>query len=150
MLGAVEWGNLQIYTYLWVQHWAWCYCLHQGSPNLILEGLCPAEFSSNLPQHTSLEVSSIPSKTLISCFRCVWLGLELNSAGHRPSRTVSGDPWFTRSSRILRANVGSHAIVFKSFRFGQFTLKPRSFQNKTGSAAFSKVSVFNLENAGVV
>ncbi len=45
--------------------------LDQGSPNLILEGLCPAEFSSNLPQHTSLEVSSIPSKTLISCFRCV-------------------------------------------------------------------------------
>ncbi len=33
------------------------------------------------PQHTCLEVSSIPSKTLISCFRCVWLGLELNSAG---------------------------------------------------------------------
>ncbi len=45
--------------------------LDQGSSNLILEGLCPAEFSSNLPQHTCLEVSSIPSKTLISCFRCV-------------------------------------------------------------------------------
>ncbi len=56
-------------------------CLDQGSSNSILEGLCPAEFSSNLPQHTCLEVSSIPSKTLISCFRCVWLGLELNSAG---------------------------------------------------------------------
>ncbi len=57
--------------------------LEQGSSNLILEGRCPAEFSSNLPQHTCLEVWSIPSKTLISCFRCVWLGLELNSAGHR-------------------------------------------------------------------
>ncbi len=45
--------------------------LDQGSSNLILEGPCPAEFSSNLPQHTCLEVSSIPSKTLISCFRCV-------------------------------------------------------------------------------
>ncbi len=55
--------------------------LKQGSSNLILEGRCPAEFSSNLPQHTCLEVSSIPIKTLISCFRCVWLGLELNSAG---------------------------------------------------------------------
>ncbi len=54
--------------------------LDQGSSNLILEGRCPAEFSSNLPQHTCLEVWSIP-KTLISCFRCVWLGLELNSAG---------------------------------------------------------------------
>ncbi len=28
--------------------------------------------------------------------------------------------------------------------------QPRSFQTKTGSAAFSKVSVFDLENAGVV
>ncbi len=68
--------------------------LDQGSSNLILEGRCPAEFSSNLPQHTCLEVSSIPVKSLISCFRCVWLGLELNSAGHRPSRTELGDPWF--------------------------------------------------------
>ncbi len=72
--------------------------LNQGSSNLILEGQCPAEFSSNLPQHTCLEVSSIPSKSLISCFRCVWLGLELNSAGHWPSRTELGDPcpkWFS-------------------------------------------------------
>ncbi len=66
--------------------------LTQGSSNLILEGRCPVEFSSNLPQHTCLEVSSIPSKTLINCFRCVWLALELNSAGHRPSRTELGDP----------------------------------------------------------
>jgi len=58
------------------------------SPTSVLEGRCPAEFSSNLPQHISLEVSNKPSKTLISCFRCVWLGLELNSAGHRPYRTV--------------------------------------------------------------
>ncbi len=28
--------------------------------------------------------------------------------------------------------------------------QPRSFQTKTGSAAFSKVSIFDLENAGVV
>ncbi len=56
--------------------------------------LCPAELRSNLPQHTCLEVSSIPSKTLISWFRCVLLGLEINSAGHRPSRNKFGDPCF--------------------------------------------------------
>ncbi len=41
---------------------------------------------------------------------------------------------FTQSSRICRVNVGSHAIVFKSLRFGRFTLKHnhRSFQTKTG------------------
>ncbi len=61
-------------------HKSSCFCLYQGLWNLILEGRCPAEFSSNLPQHTCLGVSSIPSKTFISCFR-FWLGLELNSAG---------------------------------------------------------------------
>ncbi len=35
------------------------------------EGRSPAEFSSNLPQHTCMEVSSMPSKSLISCFRCL-------------------------------------------------------------------------------
>ncbi len=43
---------------------------------------------------------------------------------------------FTRSSRIRRVNVGSQAIVFK-----RTETQPRSFQTKTGSAAFSKVSV---------
>ncbi len=32
-------------------------------------------------------------KTLISFFRCDWLGLELNSAGHQPSRTEVAYPW---------------------------------------------------------
>ncbi len=52
---------------------------------------------------------------------------------------------FTRSSRIRRANVGRHAIVFKSLRFAPFT-----FQTKTESAAFSKVSVFDLDNTGAL
>ncbi len=58
----------------------------QGSPHLILEGRCPAEFS--LPQHTCLQVPSIPSKTLISCFRCLnRVGAKLCRT--RPSRTES-------------------------------------------------------------
>ncbi len=59
---------------------------------------------------------------------------------------------FTRSSRIRSANVGNHAIVFKSLRFGPFTLKrnPRVFKLKRGLQRFSKVSVFDLENAAVV
>jgi len=39
---------------------------HRGCPDSVLEGHCPAEFSSNL-----LEVLSMPIKTLISWFRCV-------------------------------------------------------------------------------
>ncbi len=34
-------------------------------------------------------------KTLISFFRCVWLGLEINSAGHQPSRTEVAYHWAT-------------------------------------------------------
>ncbi len=37
----------------WAQHWH------------------PVEFSSNLPQHTCMEASSMPSKSVISCFGCV-------------------------------------------------------------------------------
>ncbi len=78
-------------------------------------------------------------------------------------------------TRIRRANVGSHAIVFKSLSFAPFSLKhnpqsvytktgsaaffkslsiapfslkhnPQSVYTKTGSAAFSKVSVFDRRN----
>ncbi|KAI2647019.1 Transposon Tf2-9 polyprotein [Labeo rohita] len=42
--------------------------LQQGSPNMFLEGWCPAGFTSNFPQHTCLEVSSIPKDILISWF----------------------------------------------------------------------------------
>ncbi len=47
---------------------------------------------------------------------------------------------FTRSSRIRSANVGSHAIVFKSLRFGPFTLKrnPGVFKLKRGLQRFQK------------
>ncbi len=39
----------------------------------------------------------------------------------------------------------------KSLFWSAYTeTQPQSFQTKTGSAAFSKVSVFDLENAGVV
>ncbi len=31
----------------------------------------------------------------------VWLGLELNSAGHRPSRNKFGDPWFKSISCLF-------------------------------------------------
>ncbi len=52
--------------------------------------------STHLP-----EVSGIPRKSLISRFRCVWLGLELNSAGLRPSRTVSADSWSRSASWLV-------------------------------------------------
>ncbi len=84
--------------------WHHLICIDQGCPNSVLEGRCPAEFSSNLPHHTCKEASSMPSKSLISFFRCAWLGLELNSAGHRPSRTVSGQPWYRPSSWCISKN----------------------------------------------
>ncbi len=67
-------------------------CLKQGWGTLILEGHSPAEFSSN--PEKPWKIPNCILKTLISCFRCVWLGLELNSAGHRPSRINVPHPWF--------------------------------------------------------
>ncbi len=51
----------------------------QGSSNLTLEVQSAAEFRSN-PDQTTCDFLMIV-KTLISMLRCVWLGLELNSAG---------------------------------------------------------------------
>lgn len=70
---------------------------------MILESRCPAdsEFSANLPQHTYLQVSSIPIKTFISCLMCFYLRLEQNSVGHRPSKTECGDPCY-KACNMLR------------------------------------------------
>jgi len=59
---------------------------------------------------------------------------------------------FTRSTRIRRANVGSHAIVFKSLCFGPFILKrnPGVFKLKRGLQHFRKSLFSRFENAGVV
>ncbi len=35
-----------------------CVALNQGCPNSVPEGRCPAEFSSNMPQHTCMHASS--------------------------------------------------------------------------------------------
>ncbi len=56
---------------------------------------------------------------------------------------------FTRSSRIRRANVGSHVIIFKSLRFGPFTLKrnPRFFKLKRGRCIFeSLLSTYGIND----
>ncbi len=59
----------------------------QGCPNWVLEGQYPAEFRSTLPQHTCRKNSSMPSKSFISCLRCVWWVLELEFV----------HPWFISS-----------------------------------------------------
>ncbi len=50
---------------------------------------------------------------------CVWLGLELNSAGHRPSRNEVAYPWciVKTNSRLL----SSHEDV-NTFQFQQATI----------------------------
>jgi len=55
----------------------------------VLESLAP------ICINTPVLKFQVPSETLISCFRCVWLGLELNSAGTPASRTEFGDPCST-------------------------------------------------------
>ncbi len=79
-------------------HQLWIMCLEQGSPDTVLEGRCPVEFSSN-PNQTHLKKLINVLLGILEISRQVcWGKLELNSAGHRPSRIKFGDPW----SRVLK------------------------------------------------
>ncbi len=55
------------------------------------------------------------------------------------------------SSRIRRANVGSHPIIFKNIRFGPFTVKryPRVFKLKRSLRCFQKSPFLRVENVGI-
>ncbi len=66
--------------------------LSQGCPNSVLEGHCPVDFRYNQVQTTRLEYSSLPGETLISWFRCVFIGVEAKLCRTRASRTECGCP----------------------------------------------------------
>ncbi len=65
----------------------------QWSQTQFLEGHSSAEFSSNQLQFTPAWKFLVILKTLISWFRCVWLGLEQNCAELWPSRNWVWDHW---------------------------------------------------------
>ncbi len=72
-------------------------CLAQGSPSSVLEGRCPAEFSSNPNQTHLKQLIKLLLGILETSMQVCWGKLELNSAGHWPSRTEFDDPWFSLS-----------------------------------------------------
>ncbi len=68
-------------------------CLYQGWERwswraTLLQSLAPTL------KNPGEKIPNYILKTLITWFRCVWLGLELNSAGTRPSRINVPHPWF--------------------------------------------------------
>ncbi len=67
--------------------------LDQGSPSSVLEGRCPAEFSSNPNQTHLKQLIKLLLGILQTSRQVCWGKLELNSAGHRPSRIKFDDPW---------------------------------------------------------
>ncbi|KAI2659209.1 hypothetical protein H4Q32_023449 [Labeo rohita] len=69
-----ELENICSKTRKWVKAYTHIH-LEQGSQNSVQEAWCPLEFFSSLPQHTCLEVSSMPSKTLISWLRVYRLSM---------------------------------------------------------------------------
>ncbi len=66
--------------------------LTQGSPGSVLEGRCPAEFSSNPNQTHLKQLIKVLLGILETSRQVCWGKLELNSAGHRPSRIKFDDP----------------------------------------------------------
>ncbi len=69
------------------------FCLWQWSQTQFLEGHSSAEFSSNQLQITPAWRFLVILKSFISWIRCVWLGLELNSAEVWSSRNWVWDQW---------------------------------------------------------
>ncbi len=85
------------------------YTIGQGCPNLVLEGRCPAEFSSN-PSYTHLnQLIKLFLGILETSWQVCWGKLELNSARHRPSRTEFGHPCYRLSG------LGQHKVCSQTF-----------------------------------
>ncbi len=78
-------------------------CVDQGCPNSVLEGRCPAEFSSNPNQTHLKQLIKLLLGTLEASMQVCWGKLELNSAG--PSLDSPSEPnWdhFEGSGNICR------------------------------------------------
>ncbi len=87
--------------------------LTQGSPDTVLEGRCPAEFSSN-PNQTHLKQLIKVSLGILETSREVcWGKLELNSAGHRPSRIKFDDPCSNHLATTSRQNNINYLILIR-------------------------------------
>ncbi len=89
--------------------------IDQGSPNSVLEGRCPAEFSSN-PNQTHLnQLIKVLLGILETSRQVCWGKLELISAGHRPSRTECGDPCYRWSAlnAVSSWNLAFWFIIYK-------------------------------------
>ncbi len=89
--------------------------LDQGSASSVLEGRCPAEFSSNPNQTHLKQLIKLLLGMLETSRQVCWGKLELNSAGHRPSRIKFDDPWF----RLIKWKKDLHTVI----PFIQFFLK---------------------------
>ncbi len=83
--------------------------LSQGCPNSVLEGHCPVEFRYNQVQTTRLEYSSLPGETLISWFRCVFIGVEAKLCR---TRALQDRVWMPRSKPTLSLTPTLHASGF--------------------------------------
>ncbi len=77
----------------------------------VLQSLAPTMKKPHLP------VALVILKTLISLFRCVWLGLELNSTGQRHSRTDAAYP-LPYSIKLQKTDAAA-AWVFLIQRLGR-------------------------------
>ncbi len=69
---------------LYSHHKSKKHALQQGSPDTVLEGRCPAEFSSSPNQTHLKQLIKVLLGILETSREVCWGKLELNSTGHRP------------------------------------------------------------------
>ncbi len=86
--------------------------LSQGSPYLVLEGRCPVEFSSNPNQTHLKQLIELFLDILETSKQVCWGKLELNSAGHWPSRTQCGDPCSKPNLQTQNNTISGYILLF--------------------------------------
>ncbi len=87
--------------------------IEQRPPNLILEGRCPAEFSSNLPQHTShFFYKVMRGKMIVECYylRACYTGWNIVHLG-RKCNPIHCVFFFNKAKREMLVGVGALEAV---------------------------------------
>ncbi len=122
--------------------------LSQGSPDTVLEGRCPAEFSSNPNQTHLKQLINVLQDILATSMQVCWSKLELNSAGHQPPGPSLVTPGLSSPSvqtylDFLQSEAHSfHFWCERAFTFTKYTTF--NIKNKQASPAQMRKSKSNV------
>ncbi len=113
---------------IWWVVWIYLF-LTQGCPNSVLEGQCPIEFKSNPNQTHPKQLIKLLLGILEASMQVCWGKLELNTAGHRPSRTEFGQPCPNLYAIVNKCfAVISHILKLKAAGMSNATMRDNALK----------------------